>query len=131
MLYCISHCVKSVQIRSYFWTVFSRIHAEYGEILRISPYSVRMRQNTDQKRLRIWTLFTQCPLKWKTFSENLRFSDSQVLRFFLYRNFLKISHQWLPIPHWNLFNIRNHYNSRIFKKAMKAKVDISKNTKLV
>ena len=26
--------------------------------LSISPYSVRMRENTDQKRLRIWTLFT-------------------------------------------------------------------------
>ena len=25
----------------------------------ISPYSVRMRENTDQKKLRIWTLFTQ------------------------------------------------------------------------
>ena len=28
--------------------------------LRISPYSVRARKNTDQKKLRIWTLFTQC-----------------------------------------------------------------------
>ena len=35
------HFVKSVQIRS------------------ISPYSVRTRENTDQKKLRIWTLFTQ------------------------------------------------------------------------
>ena len=24
-----------------------------------SPYSVRIRENTDQKKLRIWTLFTQ------------------------------------------------------------------------
>ena len=24
------------------------------------PYSVRMQENTDQKKLRIWTLFTQC-----------------------------------------------------------------------
>ena len=32
------------------WSVFSRIRAEYGlQILRISPYSVRMRENTDQK----------------------------------------------------------------------------------
>ena len=31
-----------------FWSVFSRIRTEYGEILRISPYSVRMRENTDQ-----------------------------------------------------------------------------------
>ena len=33
----------------FFWSVFSRIWAEYGEILRISPYGVRMRGNTDQK----------------------------------------------------------------------------------
>ena len=26
------YCVESVQIRSYFWSVFSRIRAEYGEI---------------------------------------------------------------------------------------------------
>ena len=52
-------CVKSVQIRSFFWSVFFRIRTEYGEIRSISPYSVRMRENTDQKQLRIWTLFTQ------------------------------------------------------------------------
>ena len=42
---CIEHCAKSVQIRSYFWSAFSRIWTEYGEIPRI----VRMRENTDQK----------------------------------------------------------------------------------
>ena len=31
-----------------FWSAFSRVRTEYGEILRISPYSVRMRGNTDQ-----------------------------------------------------------------------------------
>ena len=31
----------------FFWSVFSRIWSEYGE--RISLYSVRMRENTDQK----------------------------------------------------------------------------------
>ena len=31
-----------------FWSAFSRIRTGYGEILRISPYSVRMRENTDQ-----------------------------------------------------------------------------------
>ena len=41
-------CVKSVQMRSSFWSIFSRIRTEYGEILRISPYSVRIRENTDQ-----------------------------------------------------------------------------------
>ena len=39
------HCVKSVQMRSFFWSLFS----EYGEILHISPYSVRMRKNGPEK----------------------------------------------------------------------------------
>ena len=31
-----------------FWFAFSHIQTEYGEILRISPYSVRMCKNVDQ-----------------------------------------------------------------------------------
>ena len=52
-------CVKIVQKRSFFSSVFYRIMTEYGEILRISLHLVRMRENTDQKKLCIWTLFTQ------------------------------------------------------------------------
>ena len=40
------HCVKIVQIRSFVWSLFS--------------CWVRMKENTDQKKLRIWTLFTEC-----------------------------------------------------------------------
>ena len=54
------HCVKSVQIRSYLWSVFFCIRTEYLELLRKSPYSVRIQENTDQNELRIWTLFTLC-----------------------------------------------------------------------
>ena len=31
-----------------FWSVFSSIQTEYGEIRSISPYSVQMRENTDE-----------------------------------------------------------------------------------
>ena len=31
-----------------FWSIFSRIWAEYEEIRSISPYSVQMRENADQ-----------------------------------------------------------------------------------
>ena len=41
----LSHCVKSIQIWSFSGPYF--------------PYSVRMRENTDQKKLPIWKLFTQ------------------------------------------------------------------------
>ena len=63
----ITHCVKSVQIRSYFWSVFSHIRTEYGVIRSISPYSVLMQENTDQKELRIWTLLKQ----WIAISANI------------------------------------------------------------
>ena len=40
--------------------LFPRNRTEYGERRSISPYSVRLRENTDQKKLRIWTFFTHC-----------------------------------------------------------------------
>ena len=47
---------------------FSRIRTEYGEIRSISPYSVQMRENTDQEKLRIWKPFTLWgPLLFKFF----------------------------------------------------------------
>ena len=55
--------MKSVQIRSFFWSVFSYIRTEYGDLG--STYAVRIQKNTDQKKLRIWTLFTQWCLQSK------------------------------------------------------------------
>ena len=43
------HCMKNVQIRTYFWPAFSRIRIEYGKICRILPDSVRMRENMGQE----------------------------------------------------------------------------------
>ena len=39
-----------------FWSVYSRIRTEYGEILLISPYSVWMPENTDQNNSEYWHL---------------------------------------------------------------------------
>ena len=57
--------MKCVQIRSFFWSVFSRIWTKYGKIQSISPYSVHMRENTNQKKLRIWAHFMQCTITVK------------------------------------------------------------------
>ena len=35
-------------MRSFLWSVFSRIRTEYGELRSISPYSAQMRENADQ-----------------------------------------------------------------------------------
>ena len=44
----VSHCVKSVRIRSFSGPLFPGFRLEYEEILRISPYSVQMWEKTDQ-----------------------------------------------------------------------------------
>ena len=52
-------CVKSVQMWSFFWSVFSCIWTEYGQLLSKSPYLLQILENAGQKKLFIWTLFTQ------------------------------------------------------------------------
>ena len=47
---CGTHCVKSAQIRSFFWFVFSCIRTEYGDLQSKSPYTVRIQENADQKK---------------------------------------------------------------------------------
>ena len=50
----------NVSVFRIFRFVFSRIRTEYGDLLCTSPYSVQMRETTDQKNsLRIRTLFAQ------------------------------------------------------------------------
>ena len=43
----------------FFWSVFSRIWTEYGDLLYISPYSVQMWENKDQKNSVFGQFFTQ------------------------------------------------------------------------
>ena len=44
---------KKCRYSELFWSAFSRIWTEYGEMLRISPYSVRMGENAGKMRTRI------------------------------------------------------------------------------
>ena len=52
LYFCIS-TIRSLREKcpysGFFWSVFSRIWTKYGDIRSISPYSVQMRENTDQK----------------------------------------------------------------------------------
>ena len=43
------HCVKSILMRSFFWSVFSCLWTEYGDLLCKPPYLFQIRENTDQK----------------------------------------------------------------------------------
>ena len=44
-----NHCVKKFLYSEFFWSAFSRIWTEYGEIRSISPYSAEVPGNTEQK----------------------------------------------------------------------------------
>ena len=46
-------------LMKFFLVLFSCIQTEHRNLWSKSPYSVQMQENTDQKKLRIWTLFAQ------------------------------------------------------------------------
>ena len=60
--------VKSVQIRSFLWSVFSCVRTEYGDLRSKSLYSVQIQEITDQKKLLIWILFKQCQTGYGSFT---------------------------------------------------------------
>ena len=86
------HCLKNVQIRSFFWSIFSCIRTGYGNLIRKllhkSQYSVQIQENTDQKKLRIWTLFT---LLWWDMKSSIYKSLSKNIRFFQRWSWLSLS----------------------------------------
>ena len=53
----ILYAAWKVSVFVFFWSIFSLIWIEYGEILRISPYSVQMRENTDPKNFETETFY--------------------------------------------------------------------------
>ena len=71
------HCEKSVQIWSFFWSVFSPIRTECG----LASYSVSMRENTDKKKLLIWTLFTQWRLCQKFIKDSFLRNEKRLIIF--------------------------------------------------
>ena len=55
----IRRCVKSVQIRSFLLSAFSCIWTKYGDLRSNSPYSVRIQENTEQKKNFIFGHFSR------------------------------------------------------------------------
>ena len=69
-------CVKGVQLRSFFWSVFSRIRTEHRDLLSKSPYSVRIRENTNQKKTLYLDTFHSM-----TFFKTIQTKQMECLRF--------------------------------------------------
>ena len=73
----------------FFWSDFPAFGLN-TERHSISTYSVRMRENTDLKKLRIWTLFTQWLLYWKIrVRKNLKPWNHFTFKHFADQNILK------------------------------------------
>ena len=60
-----------------FWSVLSCIWTGYGEILRISPYSVRIRENTDQNNSE-YGHFSRSDISLKKWQILLIFNDADI-----------------------------------------------------
>ena len=67
------HCAKSLQIRSFFWSVFSCIRTE---LLFKSPFSVPIQEDTDQKD----SVFGHFPCSTKEVEFGRKFSIQQALK---------------------------------------------------
>ena len=91
-IYCSSKTLlqslsKKCPYAEFLWSAFSCIRTKYGNLRSKSPYSVRMRENTDQKKLRIRTLLTQCTftqmrLKYRNFLWATSYLRHSKLHFF-------------------------------------------------
>ena len=82
--------VKSVRIQSFFWTVFSSTRTQYGYLLSKSPYRVRIRENTNQRKLctgrfsrNLWNQFVS--------TENTDQKPIGNLQYFFVKDSIKIS----------------------------------------
>ena len=71
------HCVKIVQIRSFFWSPFSRIRTEYGEILKSEFEKMQTRKNS------VFGQFSRDSVSDGVFFRF--FSDWDFLKFFSYK----------------------------------------------
>ena len=100
--------MKSIQIHSFFWTVFSCIRTEYGDLRSKSPHSIRIQENRNQKKLRVDFHFIfenrwQISYIWYVFEavlfHNRYISKKQVNTF--------SDNLWCYITFYNSFSERN------------------------
>ena len=75
------HCVKSVQILNFSWSVFSRIRTENGDFRSKSPYSVRIREVRTRKNSLLGR-FSRSDHSWGNFSFFLSYVFPWSVRYF-------------------------------------------------
>ena len=81
------HCVKSAQIRSYFWSVFCSNRTKYGDLRNKSSYSVQIQEKRTRNnsvfghlsRSESFAMFTGKHLCWSLFSIKLQVWRGEIL----------------------------------------------------
>ena len=65
----LTHCVKSVRIWSFFWSVISPIQTKYGDLLYKYSYSVQIWKNPDLKNFGLFSRRDSLSIKNKNFEK--------------------------------------------------------------
>ena len=104
--------------------------SKYGVFLiRIFPYSVQMRENTDQKKLCIWTLFTQWKSYWSLFCRAYTIKEVLlILVSFQKRSFTDWHISLNAFKKWPLGFLRKEYSEnmqQVYKRTPMPKCDFN------
>ena len=105
----------NVRREKFVWSVFSRIRTEYGEILRISPYSVRMRENTDRKNSEYGHFYAVMPVKLSASGECNKETNGEIIK--KYKNNANIELIKTKYPSSNEFDIHHATVKQINKSV--------------
>ena len=89
-----------------FWSAYSRIRTEYWEILRISPYSVQMRENADQSNYK-YGHFSRRVYRNRSFSVEL---NTNILSSFIDHIFFIHKKVWICSLYKDLIRQLTPYN---------------------
>ena len=76
-LFTENHYMKIVQMLSFFWFVFSCISTEYRNLRSKSQYSVQVRENADQKKLRMDNFLRATAFEYPPFFSAVYWKTSQ------------------------------------------------------
>ena len=110
--------MKSVQIWSFFWSLFSCIWTEYGDLRSQSSYSFQIQENKDQKKLCIWKIFTQ----WLLFDKSVivinKCNHSKVFRKISFTRILWYTQVNTLGKVWNLFSFSG-FCMFVFEETLK------------
>ena len=106
------YAVRPSLREKYFWSVFSRIRTEYGELLCISPYSAQMPGNTDQQNS-----------EYGHFSRSALFLHSHLPSFNSAVTFYRIYSLSANHQKWLVLSLFDHFVELMLKGCWCLKVD--------